>query len=135
MRKQTLKRIKKLEQELAQKEKAQEAITLPRMEVDKRVLDHELMRLVVELDPEKHPAMKLKAIEAAYVVNGTLESNGTRRLSPPDAGRPNVYQSLFQRGIFDNTPPADLYPPPELKPALLTTDTHLPLSVNPSTKP
>ena len=126
MRKQTLKRIEKLEQELAQREEARKAITRPRMKVDKKVLDHELMRLVVELDPEKHPAMKLKALEAAYVVNGTLESNGTRRLNPPDAGGPNVYQSLFQRGIFDNTPPDDLYPPAEQKPAPVNSAPPLP---------
>jgi hypothetical protein len=125
MRKQHLRaRIDKLEQKV----EAQKAISsLPSMKVDKEVLDHELMRLVVELDPKKHPGMKLKAIEAAYVVNGTLESKGTRRLSPPDAGRPGVYQSLFERlGQVDNTPPADLYPPGQEKPTLVASDTPFP---------
>jgi hypothetical protein len=102
-------RIEKLEHKI---EAPKAVSSLPSIKVDKEVLDRELMRLVVELDPEKHPAMKLKAIEAAYVVNGTLESKGRRLLSPPDAGRPIVYQSLFERlGKVDDTPPADLYPP------------------------
>jgi hypothetical protein len=52
--------------------------------VEAEVLEHELMRLVLELDQDKHPAMKLEAIKAAYVVNGTLESKSTRRLSLSD---------------------------------------------------
>jgi hypothetical protein len=56
-----------------------------KIDVDE-VLDHELMRLAVGLDPHKHPRAKLKAIVAAYVVSGTVEikSNGwlSRRRKP-----------------------------------------------------
>jgi len=48
-------------------------MAVPNMKVDGEILEHKLMRLVVGLDWEKHPKVKLEAIKAAYVVNGTLE--------------------------------------------------------------
>lgn len=94
--------------------------SLPRTKVEEEVLEHELMRLVVELDQDKHPAMKLEAIKAAYVVNGTLESKSTRRLSPSD--NPNnkasagIYMSLFNCPNVPASPALqkegfDLFPP------------------------
>ena len=57
---------------------------LPLMSVDVKKLEHELMRLVVGLDQEKHPQVKLAAIQAAFIVSGTLENGNIRRVMPPD---------------------------------------------------
>ena len=106
---------KRIENEL------QAATSLPRTKVDEEVLEHELMRLVVELNQDKHPAMKLEAIKAAYVVNGTLESKGTRRLSPSDnqnnEASAGIYMSLFNCSNVPASPAPqkegfDLFPPP-----------------------
>lgn len=93
------------------------------------VLDHELMRMVVGLDQNKHPKAKLKAIIAAYVVNGKLES-GNRRLVIPAEGTGSeagagMYTSLFNRLALNAAPREanarpqvsyevrDLYPAPK----------------------
>lgn len=77
------------------------AITsLPRTKVEPEVLEHQLMELVVGLDQDKHPATKLEAIKAAYVINGTLESGSTRRVIPTEnktGATENTYTSLFNR--------------------------------------
>jgi hypothetical protein len=81
-----------------------------RQKIDVEVLDHELMRMVVGLDQDKHPKAKLAAIIAAYVVNGTLESNSTRRLSPPDnEASAGIYTSLFDR-LRSSAPQEKVYP-------------------------
>ena len=81
-----------------------------RQKIDVEVLDHELMRMVVGLDQDKHPKAKLAAIIAAYVVNGTLESNSTRRLSPPDnEASPGIYMSLFDR-LRSSAPQEKVHP-------------------------
>ena len=98
--------------------------------IEVEVLDHELMRMVVGLDWDKHPKVKLEAIIAAYVVNGTLESGNTRRIIPPEsanAGQPGMYMSLFQQLSLDappGPPPAPLFPEPEEPP--VPGDTPLP---------
>jgi len=84
--------------------------------IDVEVLEHELMLGVVGLDWNKHPKAKLEAIIAGYVVNGTLESNATRRVIPPNNANshasPGIYESLFTRPIANATPPS-LEAPPE----------------------
>lgn len=76
--------------------------------VDVEVLDHELMRMVVGLDQDKHPKAKLEAIIAGYVVIGTLETNSARRVIPPNNANshasPGIYESLFTRLIANATP-------------------------------
>jgi hypothetical protein len=94
--------------------------------IEVEVLDHELMRMVVGLDQNKHPKAKLEAIIAAYVVHGTLESGNTRRVIPPENrsydSSPGMYRSLFQRLALKPAPEtvklpseevADLYPVPK----------------------
>lgn len=90
--------------------------------IEVKVLDHELMRMVVGLDQDKHPKAKLEATIAAYVVNGTLESGNTRRIVPSEnVGKsgPGIYQSLFTRMALAESnetagipeaPPAPLFP-------------------------
>lgn len=76
-------------------------LSVPKMQVQEDVLEHELMRLVVGLDQDKHPGVKLEAIKAAFVVKGTLENGTTRRVTPPERGEgpgiPGMYRSLFDR--------------------------------------
>jgi len=84
--------------------------------IEVEVLDHELMRMVVGLDQDKHPKSKLEAIITGYVVIGTLESGNTRRIIPPEsanASQPGMYMSLFQQLSLDappGPPPAPLFP-------------------------
>jgi hypothetical protein len=62
----------------------------------------------------KHPAVKLEAIKAVYVVNGTLETNSARRASPPENPNDasgNIYTSLFQRLALASAPPSGESPP------------------------
>jgi hypothetical protein len=103
--------------------------SLPRTKVEEEVLEHELMRLVVGLDQDKHPKAKLEAIIAAYVVNGKLESGNTRLVIPAEGmgseAGPGMYTSLFNRLALNAAPgeanaqPAvsyevrDLYPKPK----------------------
>jgi hypothetical protein len=56
-------------------------MAVPNMKVDGELLEGALMRLVVGLDWERHPKIKLEAIKAAFVVNGTLEIKSTGWLS------------------------------------------------------
>jgi len=72
------------------------------------------MRMVVGLDQDKHPAANLEAIKAAYVVNGTLETNSARRVSPPEDlnnASGDIYTSLFQRLALASAPPSGESPP------------------------
>jgi hypothetical protein len=56
-------------------------MAVPNMKAEGELLEGALMRLVVGLDWEKHPKVKLEAIKAAFVVNGTLEIKSTGWLS------------------------------------------------------
>ncbi len=108
--------------------------SLPRRKVEGEVLEHELMRMVVELDPDKRPKAKLEAIIAAYVVNGTLENKGTRRVAPAETRESGGnYTALFARlkrgdGVQrEHVPPRPLFP--DVDPAPLFPN------VSPSTVP
>jgi seryl-tRNA synthetase len=56
-------------------------MAVPNMKAEGELLEDALMRLVVGLDFEKHPKVKLEAIKAAFVVLGTLEIKSTGWLS------------------------------------------------------
>jgi hypothetical protein len=56
-------------------------MAVPNMKAEGELLEDALMRLVVGLDWEKHPKVKLEAIKAVFVVNGTLEIKSTGWLS------------------------------------------------------
>jgi hypothetical protein len=77
-----------------------------KIDVDE-VLDHELMRMVVGLDQNKHPKAKLEAIITGYVVIGTLEGNSMRRVSPSETinsqASSGIYTSLFARLAYQQT--------------------------------
>jgi len=83
-------------------------MALPRMKIDEDILEHELMRLVVGLEPNRHPEEKRKAIESAYVVKGLMESGRTRRiitLSDTESKETTgIYTSLFQRLALKASP-------------------------------
>lgn len=89
MRQQLLGDAAAVANEALQNDLAKEVAGICQQRVGVEVLDHELMRMVVGLDQNKHPKAKLEAIIAAYVVNGTLESGKTRRLRSP--ARENLY--------------------------------------------
>ena len=90
----------RLAREAAEKELAA-VIAVPRMKVAEDELEHQLMRLVVGLDQDKHPQVKLAAIQAGYVILGAIEHGTTRRVIPMDkpgsSDAANVYTSLFAR--------------------------------------
>lgn len=91
-----------------------------RMCIDKEVLEHELMRLAVGLDPDRHPEQKRLAIESAFIIKGVLESKGLNKVitidQQPTASGVGIYQSVFNRSTPAELPPtppptaADLYP-------------------------
>jgi hypothetical protein len=107
--------------EALQNDLTKKAADIGRQKIDAEVLDHELMRMVVGLDQDKHLKAKLAAIIAGYVVLGTLETNSMRRVGPPDKSNNEapavIYTSLFNR---PNAPPwpappehvSDLFPEP-----------------------
>jgi hypothetical protein len=74
---------------------------IPKMKVASDEIEHQLMRLVTGLDQDKHPQVKLAAIQVAFVVAGLLDHGTLKRAIPiePDDGKPaaGVYQNLFER--------------------------------------
>ena len=110
MRQQLLGDAAAVAHEVLQNDLTKKVAGICRQKINVEVLDHELMRMVVGLDQDKHPKAKLAAIIAAYVVNGTLESNSTRRLSPPDnEASDDIYSSLFER-LRSGAPQEKVYP-------------------------
>lgn len=85
-----------------QQELSKTISTIQRMSIEQAVLEHELMRLAVGLDPDRHPDAKRKAIESAFVVLGVMQSGASKRIIPmsadvPGFQRPSVYASVFDR--------------------------------------
>ena len=117
-----------------------EGKSLPRTKVEEEVLEHELMRIMVGLDPLIHPKEKREAIETAYVIKGLLQVCGTQRISVPDnpsTAGPGLYTSLFERlrrtaaDAHPDAPAApqqrrvyELFPKPQAK--VVPPDTPLP---------
>jgi hypothetical protein len=64
-----------------QEELVKTAATIKEMNIAPDVLEGQLMQIAVGLDWDKHPKVKLEAIKAAFVVNGTLEIKSTGWLS------------------------------------------------------
>ncbi len=80
-------------------------MAVPRMRIDREVLDDRLMRLVVGLDVSRYPAVIHDAIKTAYVIEGLLEQGTTKRVVPPDLnavqGTTGIYASVFDRMRLD----------------------------------
>lgn len=72
----------------------------PKMAVNTPQLEHELMRLAVHLDIERHPQVKLAAIQAAFVVSGVLENGNVRRVQPKEPGDAS-FQNAIYGDLFD----------------------------------
>jgi hypothetical protein len=101
------------------------------IKIENEVLEHQLMSMVVGLDCNIFPREKLDAIIAAYVVNGTLESKGMRRVTTPETRESGgMYMSLFERlrrgdGVQpEHVPPAPLFP--DVDPSTVSVDLPLP---------
>jgi hypothetical protein len=62
---------------------AETAASIKQMNITTEVLEGQLMQIVVGLDWDKYPKVKLEAIKAALVVNGMLEVKSTGWLSLP----------------------------------------------------
>ena len=93
-------------------------LAVPQMKVDESVLEHELMRLVVGLDQNEHPQVKLAAIQAAFVVKGILESGRSKRVAPTDdpdrAMGPGIYATMRSKMLTEGaTLLGDPQPPAE----------------------
>jgi hypothetical protein len=57
-------------------------MAVPDMNVDRELLEGSLMRLILGLEWDKHPRIRLEAIKLALVVGGILEIKSTGWLSP-----------------------------------------------------
>lgn len=62
------------------------------------LLDPELMK-TIKLDPQKHGAIKLRAIELGYIVAGKIRQGNTEALDRSGAvnSNVNIYQSVYDR--------------------------------------
>ena len=89
-------------QEMAAEQAAQLKLLtdLPLMDLDTKRIKHELMRLVVGLDQDKHPGVKLESIKAALVVDGILENGNIRRVTPNDPDKGDMTGGMYG-DIFD----------------------------------
>jgi len=118
----------KAEEAIAKKEAAEQelkaVIGIPLMTIKEELLEHEIMRLAVGLDPDRHPEEKRKAIESAYVIKGLMDSGRYKRRiaasdDPSVRTTASIYHSIFNR------PQEALPAAPDATPAPATTAAEL----------
>jgi len=137
-RQQVLKEAARLGEKAQQEALSRKVDHVQQMKIEQPTLEHELMRLAVGLDPDRHPIAKRQAIESAFVILGVMQSGTAKRIMPlpsdlPGLLRPSVYASVFDRSEPKTTSEqeqrsqelqnlknsaADLYPQPEAPPVL-----------------
>lgn len=133
-------RIKQLEEDAARRQEELRGImAVPaNQKLNAETLEHELMRLVIGLNQDVHPGVKLDAIKASYVVLGTIKAGNTERISPlePENRRngPAVYRSLFDREYREKVALPAGEVPPEIPVAPVAPDPDEPFDLLPGVK-
>lgn len=99
VRQQTIVEAADAAKEKMQQELALTLASIKLLKLDPEVLEGRLMQGVIGIDIRRHPDVLLEFIKAGYVLNGSIQSGNTKRLTPSEENKENpaatVYRAIF----------------------------------------